>query len=663
MKTLRTLIVAAVLLCCGTALALPTVKSISDTDVDATVTLKTWDKYILGDTTTWGQVRFVDTGKDVKFSSGDTVEIWVYEDDTAGDEELWHTKFTLTGAEVSANGVDRTFDFVMNIPDDVGSESELYVQAEVVKDDCGTFCSYDRPETAVMDVAEADDDGREGDDTSGEAKPLGLGATGGLICRDQDWHSFEVMQKSDVVFTTSYLAMSGKLDIVLYDAGGSQLMTGVDATDANTVDAKALGAGTYRFRVSPRETGDFNFYDVQFSITTIPMECTPGQQQSDKCGNCGTTTRTCSDAGQWGDWTACAAEGECAAGAEKSDACGKCGTLKTTCSVACAWVVGTCAGEGVCAVGDQETEDCTGATGTGKHQRLCTEQCAWGEWSECAVEPACADGATKPCYSGPEGTKGVGECKAGVNECAGGTWGTVCQGEVVPATEACADDKDNDCDGATDDADTECKPDDEALGKACTSGADCPDLDCFDASANPRFAGGYCSKTCSADADCGDSGVCVAATDTGKVCVRTCATATDCREGYVCAPAGGGKGCLPRCTTDVDCFEVDRPYCHADKGMCLKAAPAGTDTAATTDTATVTDNGTAGTDTATSVDAVTGKDTKLIVEIVSTDASTGGTTGGGSSGGCNAGAASGTSAFLLAGVASLLAAFRRRRGA
>jgi hypothetical protein len=55
---------------------------------------------------------------------------------------------------------------------------------------------------------------------------------------------------------------------------------------------------------------------------------------------------------------------------------------------------------------------------------------------------------TRACYTGPSGTQGVGECRAGIQICTNGVWGT-CQGEVLPQSEIC-DGKDNDCNGQID---------------------------------------------------------------------------------------------------------------------------------------------------------------------------------------------------------------------
>ena len=65
----------------------------------------------------------------------------------------------------------------------------------------------------------------------------------------------------------------------------------------------------------------------------------------------------------------------------------------------------------------------------------------------------CRDGDTQPCYSGPMGTEGKGECKAGTQTCADGAWGA-CKDEVTPADETC-NGKDDDCNDAVDDMGTQ----------------------------------------------------------------------------------------------------------------------------------------------------------------------------------------------------------------
>ena len=39
---------------------------------------------------------------------------------------------------------------------------------------------------------------------------------------------------------------------------------------------------------------------------------------------------------------------------------------------------------------------------------------------------------TRPCYTGPSGTAGVGVCRAGTSTCAAGVWGMACDGQTLP---------------------------------------------------------------------------------------------------------------------------------------------------------------------------------------------------------------------------------------
>jgi hypothetical protein len=73
----------------------------------------------------------------------------------------------------------------------------------------------------------------------------------------------------------------------------------------------------------------------------------------------------------------------------------------------------------------------------------------FGEPGGTGTSTPCEPGTTAPCYSGPEGTEGVGACAAGTMECkADGTGYGACSGEVLPAADDCATPEDEDCDGA-----------------------------------------------------------------------------------------------------------------------------------------------------------------------------------------------------------------------
>ncbi|MFH2006950.1 MAG: MopE-related protein [bacterium] len=70
---------------------------------------------------------------------------------------------------------------------------------------------------------------------------------------------------------------------------------------------------------------------------------------------------------------------------------------------------------------------------------------------------------TQSCYTGPNGTQGVGLCASGTQTCIAGSWGG-CLGEVLPAAEVC-DGVDNDCDAQTDEDGTG-----SPLTQACYTG-------------------------------------------------------------------------------------------------------------------------------------------------------------------------------------------------
>jgi hypothetical protein len=63
----------------------------------------------------------------------------------------------------------------------------------------------------------------------------------------------------------------------------------------------------------------------------------------------------------------------------------------------------------------------------------------------------CLNDATQACYSGPAGTADVGVCRRGTQTCVNGAFGA-CSGAVMPGTESCANEgDDDDCDGTADD--------------------------------------------------------------------------------------------------------------------------------------------------------------------------------------------------------------------
>ena len=83
-----------------------------------------------------------------------------------------------------------------------------------------------------------------------------------------------------------------------------------------------------------------------------------------------------------------------------------------------------------------------------------------GQVPDNSVQVECEDFDTRSCYDGPGMTNGVGQCHAGYQQCKNGKW-SVCMNQVLPETEKCGDNLDNDCNGQLN----------EGCGPVCGNGA------------------------------------------------------------------------------------------------------------------------------------------------------------------------------------------------
>ena len=463
---------------------------ISDTEDDATIVLRHTRPVISNDGRTYCSVRVIVVGTDVEISDGDTVEVNVWEDDgVLGDNDPILQQFVfVTPDEVRAQRFDRTFNCSGRF-NRIGEDEEtidVRASAAVVKEECGAFCRDDRP-TAwnefhtsrhTADRLELHEvDGNEGvrDDSLEGAVLLERGVlVRDLSAIDEDWRRIELEQPSIIDLSLDALIEEGRVDLYLTDADGQLVMRAAQNERGASLRSEWLDPGTYYARILPLVDSDYSFYSIVLNVTERPRECEADATEDRDCGLCGRQIRDCQNDGSWSPWGGCQNEGVCAPGATADAGCEFCGIVTSTCNAACVWEAGACVNQGTCEVGAVDTEACSDE---GNRSRTCDAMCAWGDFGECI---SCVDGAQQDCYSGAEGTVGVGDCRVGVQGCENGQW-SVCEGEVTPAEERCGDDADGDCDGIADADEEVCQPRcgnglmeaDEECDEISTDCADC----------------------------------------------------------------------------------------------------------------------------------------------------------------------------------------------
>jgi hypothetical protein len=150
--------------------------------------------------------------------------------------------------------------------------------------------------------------------------------------------------------------------------------------------------------------------------------------------------------------------------------------------------------------------------------------CVNGSCSECVP------GATEDCYTGPDGTVGVGVCASGTRTCRNdGTWES-CEGEVTPSNDVC-DGLDNDCDGVTD------MPDSCGGDKICRQGnCVCPDD-------RPDECNNQCVDTETDSAHCGICGEECSAANATTECIDGNCTLIACDPGFADCNGNVANGC------------------------------------------------------------------------------------------------------------------------
>ncbi len=197
--------------------------------------------------------------------------------------------------------------------------------------------------------------------------------------------------------------------------------------------------------------------------------CYPGPAMTAGVGLCREGRQTCTMMTGGADWGPCM--GAVVPSAELCDGMDRdcdgrantgCVCVRGTSRSCYSGPAGT-AGVGICRAGSQMCV--AGAGGLGSMWGACMgevlpamDRCDGLDYS-CRGMPgvgcACTLGATRPCYTGPAGTRSVGVCRDGTNTCvAMGTsagWSATCTGQITPgAAEVCANGIDDNCNGAVD---------------------------------------------------------------------------------------------------------------------------------------------------------------------------------------------------------------------
>lgn len=163
----------------------------------------------------------------------------------------------------------------------------------------------------------------------------------------------------------------------------------------------------------------------------------------------------------------------------------------------------------------------------------------------------CTRGEVSECYSGPDGTLGKGLCQPGTQTCSdSGIWDE-CLGEVLPTTETCDTEGDDDCDGLVNE---------DGAGCNCTPG---DTQDCYSAAANTKDVGPCIggTQTCKESGD--GWGECV-----GEVApvTETCADSIDNDCDGETNESGVGCVCTPNASED--CYTG--PAQNAGVGICAE---------------------------------------------------------------------------------------------
>ena len=195
-------------------------------------------------------------------------------------------------------------------------------------------------------------------------------------------------------------------------------------------------------------------------------------------------------------------------------------------------------GQGICKAGVQQCDEngnpvgiCQGEVTPGLETcdlDLIDEDCD-GQANENGTDCICSPGISESCYSGPEGTEGVGICHGGTKTCtpSGRAFGP-CIGEITPKPENCAgQEMDEDCDGLTNEEGVGCKCGDGEVSneEECDDGNQDSTDGCTILCKPPVCGDGLWQPNLDEKCDDGNG-------SNNDACLTTCVNAT-CGDGFI----------------------------------------------------------------------------------------------------------------------------------
>ncbi len=302
---------------------------------------------------------------------------------------------------------------------------------------------------------------------------------------------------------------------------------------------------------------------LALSCGTEPLVCGP-----DNCSGC------CTEAG---DCLPSASQSKSSCGAEGA-ACKPCHVAGFTCSergtcvpddtqtLACSadTCVGCCDGT-VCIPHLEQSEAVCGALGAACASCLGNATCVQGDCVTPVQDAGGCGAAGESCCPSFMCDQGLsclfGVCQPGVQQ-DGGTSDAGVKDGGMP---------DSGTDAGTDAGTGGTLP----IGEPCTQSAQCASNLCRIV----NFPGGYCTRACSSDGECGAGATCGIDPHNApaRICLKTCAqagTPSGCRPDYVCekrAHPAGTPACVPGCTSVVNCGGASacdaRGFCCGNEGF------------------------------------------------------------------------------------------------